>query len=74
METNRQRLDRLGMSDDLETLFDIADEAICKICNQQCNKNLGPSNPSCEGRWCEEAVDIWLDEACEEEDDGSQDM
>lgn len=69
METNRQRLNRLGLPDDLETLFDIACDAICTICDSEMDKNLSPSNPACEGRWCEEAVEIWLDKEAEEDDD-----
>lgn len=68
METNRQRLERLGMMDD-ETIMDVSQEARCAICNELIEKNLSPQNPVCEGRWCEEAADLWLDEEAEEDDD-----
>lgn len=30
--------------------------------NKYIEKNLPPDNPACEGRWCEEAAELWLDE------------
>lgn len=68
METNRQRLERLGMMDD-ETIMDISVEARCELCNKWIEKNLHPQNPACEGRWCEEAADLWLDEEADESDE-----
>ena len=67
METNRQRLERLGMFDD-ETIMAVSQEARCAICNKLIEKNLDPQNPVCEGRWCAEAADLWLDEEADEED------
>ncbi len=67
METNRQRLERLGMMDN-DTVMDVSQEARCVICNEQIEKNLSPQNPACEGQWCEEAVDLWLDEEAEEDE------
>jgi len=69
VETNRQRLNRLGMEDDVDTIMYADGDRVCEICNERIVKNLSPSNPTCEGRWCEEAVDIWLDEPAKEEDD-----
>ncbi len=60
-ETNRERLERLGMMDD-ETIMDVSQEERCILCNKYIEKNLSPSNPVCEGAWCEEAVELWLDE------------
>lgn len=60
-ETNRQRLERLGMMDD-ETIMDVSQEERCILCNKYIEKNLSPTNPACEGRWCEEAAELWLDE------------
>ncbi len=66
METNRQRLKRLGMEDDVDTVMDANGDQVCEICAERIEKNLSPTNPSCEGRWCEEAVDLWLDEEADE--------
>lgn len=68
METNRQRMNRLCMEDDIDTIMDIAGDAVCDICNRQIAKNLNPQNPACEGRWCDEAIELWLDEEAEEDD------
>lgn len=68
METNRQRMNRLGMMDDVDTVMDIAGDAVCDICNQRIEKNLSPQSPACEGRWCDEAMELWLDEEAEEDD------
>ncbi len=65
-ETNKQRLERLGMMDD-DTIMDVSREARCIIC-ERIEKNLDPQNPACEGRWCEEAADLWLDEEAHEDD------
>lgn len=61
METNRQRLERLGMMDD-ETIMDVSQEERCTLCNRWIHKNLSPTNPACEGRWCFDAIAIWLKE------------
>lgn len=66
METNRQRLELLGMMDD-KTIMEVSQEARCAICNKWIEKNLSPQNPACEGKWCEEAADLWLDEEAEDE-------
>lgn len=68
METNKQKLNRLGIETDADTVMDAYGDSCCEICNNCISKNLSPSNPSCEGRWCEEAVEIWLDEPAEAED------
>ena len=34
----------------------------CEVCNREVEKNLSPTNPTCEGGWCEEALEYWLDE------------
>lgn len=65
METNRERLERLGMMDD-ETIEEISREVRCVICDKYVEKNLSPTNPACEGSWCDEAIEYWLDEECEE--------
>jgi|BioPla2DNA2_1021312.scaffolds.fasta_scaffold35302_2 hypothetical protein len=67
METNRQKCERLGMMDD-ETLMDISEGERCKICDSYIEKNLSPQNPACEGKWCDEAIDYWLDEEAIEEE------
>ena len=66
-ETNGQRLERLGMVDD-ETMFELSEGRRCEICNENFAKNLSPTNPCCEGRWCDDALKIWLEEKTEEED------
>lgn len=55
------------MMDD-ETIMEVSQEARCAICNELIEKNLSPQNPVCEGRWCGEAADLWLDEEAEEDD------
>ncbi len=64
IETNAQRLERLGMMDD-ETIMDVSQERRCALCEKHIEKNLSPTNPACEGRWCEEAAELWLDEDAE---------
>ena len=67
METNRQMLDRLGITKDEYMLnYAIEHTDLCSLCNEMINKNLSPSNPVCEGRWCIEAMEIWLDEEAEQ--------
>lgn len=61
METNRQRCERLGLMDD-DTLMELSDGRRCELCNKLCEKNLSPLNPICEGAWCDEALEYWLDE------------
>lgn len=68
METNKQRLNRLAMEDDVETIMSFAEDEVCAICDREIEKNLSPQSPACEGRWCEEAIEIWLDEEVEEYD------
>lgn len=34
-------------------------DALCEVCDRHISKNLSPSNPACEGRWCDEAFEIW---------------
>lgn len=68
METNRQRMNRLGMDDDPDTIFYIAGDSVCDVCNRCIEKNMSPQNPACEGRWCDEAIELWLDEEAEEDD------
>ena len=49
METNRQRLDRLCMEDDVDTIMNFAEDEVCAICDREIEKNLSPQSPSCEG-------------------------
>ena len=67
METNRQRLERLGMIGDI-SIEDIPEAKLCGICDELIEKNLSPQNPVCEGRWCGEAVDLWLNEEADEDE------
>ena len=67
METNRQKLERLGAEVDVDAVMDDFGDRVCEICNERIEKNLSPTNPACEGQWCEEAVELWLDEPAEEE-------
>lgn len=69
METDRQRAQRahsLGLEDLFNELIEICQEDICTVCNEEIEKNLSPTNPTCEGRWCAEATEIWLDKDEEE--------
>lgn len=65
METNRERLQRLGITD-IDSLMDESDGERCEICNKYITKNLSPQNPACEGMWCEDALEYWLDENIKE--------
>ena len=67
METNRQRCERLGLMDD-DTLMELSDGRRCELCDEFCEKNLSPTNPACEGAWCDEALEYWLEEEFEGED------
>ena len=67
IEINRQRCERLGMKDD-DTLMEISQEQRCAFCDKRIEKNLSPQNPACEGRWCEEAIEYWLDEEAIEDE------
>lgn len=49
-----------------DELLDLSQEERCVLCNKYCNKNLSPTNPACEGKWCDEALDYWLDEEVSE--------
>lgn len=75
MRTNRQRLFDMGVDvSDIEALFNADDAGICGTCDAQIEKSLSPSNPACEGKWCEQAIAIYLDEEVTEDNNGSQDM
>ena len=60
--TNRELLEKKGITDDLDEIFDVGGDRICEICAERIVRNLSPTNPSCEGRWCDEAIEIWLEE------------
>jgi len=61
-------LKSLGIAEDDETIMDYYCESVCDICNREIVKNLSPQNPVCEGAWCDEAIDLWLDEEAEEDE------
>jgi hypothetical protein len=42
-------------------LFDNYGEEICKLCDEYIEKRIDPQCPICEGRWCDEAIDIFLE-------------
>lgn len=65
--TNRQYLERAGISTDIDTLMDKYSDDICAYCVDNIDKNLSPDNPACEGKWCEQAAEGWLNE--EKDDD-----
>ena len=49
-------------ADDEVIMAGLVDEGLlCDFCNEHINKNLSPSNPACEGRWCDEAYELWRD-------------
>lgn len=66
MATNSQRLQCLCIEDDVDTVMNIAGDEVCEVCDREITKNLNPQNPACEGRWCEEAVELWLGEEVKE--------
>ena len=61
METNYQKCERLGILDTQE-MWDLSDGRRCELCDKHIEKNLFPENPACEGKWCEDAIEYWLDE------------
>ena len=61
MATNYDIVMLEGIGCDVADLMDFAGEAICECCNQEIEKNLSPTNPACEGRWCAKACELWLD-------------
>lgn len=69
METNREKLKRLGIADDADSVMEAACDSVCEVCNREIDKNLSPQNPACEGEWCDEAVELWLDEETKESDE-----
>lgn len=72
METNRQRLERLGMMDD-DTIDSLTEGIRCDYCFWFKEHGGGvcaaPNGPiMCEGRWCDDAIKLWLeDDALEDE-------
>ncbi len=60
-ETNREYLERIGVTD-IDEMMEYSEGERCEICNREVEKNLSPTNPTCEGGWCEEALEYWLDE------------
>lgn len=69
METNRDKMRRLGMDTDADTVMDYAESEVCTYCDSFIERNLSPTNPSCEGRWCEDAVEGWLNEKATQTED-----
>ena len=64
-ETNRQRLERLGVSTDIDDVLEQYSDEVCEYCIENIDKNLCPTNPSCDGRWCHQAAIEWLAEEAE---------
>lgn len=72
IETNRQRLERLGMMDD-ETIEELTEDIRCDYCEWTRKYGrcvfYGPNGPiMCEGNRCDEAIEEWLDDEAEEYD------
>ncbi len=53
--------ERLGMTDE-GAIFEASEEARCVLCNELITKNLSPTDPACEGRWCDQAIEFWLNQ------------
>ena len=76
METNRQRLERRGDMDNstLDKIQDDLGDRLCDYCPEQIFKEHGgilssPDGPiMCEGRWCDEAMEAWLEDEADEDD------
>ena len=65
-ETNRQVLERLGVSTDIDNVLEEYSDEVCWYCiDNITDKNLSPTNPSCDGRWCHQAAIEWLAEEAE---------
>lgn len=71
METNRERLERLGMMDD-ETIDALTEEVRCDYCplpEYLKGVHCYGGNPiMCEGTHCQQAIENWLDEEADKED------
>lgn len=71
-ETNRQRLERLGMMDD-ETIDFLTEGILCNYCRFGATNgvmSIGPNGPTfCEGMYCDQAIERWLNDETDEEDD-----
>lgn len=72
METNRQRLERLGVTD-YDTIINMTDEIRCDYCFWAERFGGGvygtPNGPiMCEGRYCDDAIQSWLDTEADETD------
>lgn len=74
-QTNEQYLQSIGVDTNrTDEVFSAAADDICAVCNAEISKNLCPSNPTCEGRWCDEAVELYLNEEVKETTDGRKNM
>lgn len=65
--TNREKYASLVETDEIDELLEISVDDRCIICDREIEKNLSPTNPACEGGWCEEALEYWLDEPANED-------
>lgn len=64
--TNEEKLEQIGIDVDSDEAREYAENhGLCDCCNEYIEKNLPPWNPVCEGSWCDEAFDYWLDEEAE---------
>jgi hypothetical protein len=45
-----------------EDELDIDYEGLCDFCNDHIHKNLSPTNPSCDGEFCDKALEMMKQE------------
>lgn len=66
METNRQRLEKRGEMDNstLTHIFYNLGDRLCGYCR---GLRLKEHGELCEGRWCDEAFEEWLENEADEE-------
>lgn len=67
MMTNREKYASLVEADEIDELLEISGDDRCAICDREIEKNLCPTNPACEGNWCKDALEYWLNEPASEE-------
>lgn len=70
-ESLQEHLDRLGLysTDLVDALVEeIAQDDVCCLCHKLVEFYVAPGD-SCEGRFCHEAIDAWLDESSDFEDE-----
>ena len=67
-KTNKQRLNDMGIVNDDDIMEQALEDGLCDYCRSNIDMNLNPQNPVCEGWYCDEALEEWLEEETEADD------